>query len=404
MPLYRYKAVNGAGDIVEGTMDAPTQRAAVHQLSGAGLTPIRADMTRASFWKQPLRFELSRRRGPSTARLALFTRELAMLLDAGLPLDRALQATLDLDRDDGSMPVRRVVERVRGGSSLAHALAAAGGFPGFYCGMVEAGEASGNLATVLYRLTDYLESMARLAESVRSALIYPAIVAVVCFGSLGVFIGFVLPQFEGIMHDAGVAVPTSVAAMLAVSRFVGSWWWLMAVAALALAMPARRQLARPKIRRARDRVLLRLPLIGGLVRKAIAARFARTLGLLLENGVTLSAALGIARATVTNAVMLEAFDRVVVSVREGRGFSGPLARAGILPELAGQLIAVGEETARLGEILGKVADIYDWDLRRALDRTIAILVPGITVVMGVIVAIVVGSILSAMFSIYNVAL
>jgi general secretion pathway protein F len=296
------------------------------------------------------------------------------------------------------------VERVRGGASLAHALAAAGGFPGFYCGMVEAGEASGNLAAVLYRLTEYLESMARLGESLRSALIYPTLVAVVCFGSLAVFIGFVLPQFEGIMHDAGVAVPTSVAAMLAISRFFGRWWWVMAILGLALAAPARRQLARPEIRRARDRALLRLPLIGGLVRKAIAARFARTLGLLLQNGVTLSAALGIARATVTNAVMLEALDQVAVSVREGKGFAGPLARAGILPELAGQLISVGEETARLGEILGKVADIYDWDLRRTLDRTVAILVPGITIVMGVIVAVVVGSILSAMFSIYNVAL
>ncbi len=125
---------------------------------------------------------------------------------------------------------------------------------------------------------------------------------------------------------------------------------------------------------------------------------------MLENGVTLSAALGIARATVTNAVMLEALDRVAVSVREGKGFAGPLARTAILPELASQLIRVGEETARLAEILAKVADIYDWEMRRSLDRLLAILVPGLTIVMGVIVAAVVGSILSAMFSIYNVAL
>ena len=140
------------------------------------------------------------------------------------------------------------------------------------------------------------------------------------------------------------------------------------------------------------------------MRKTIAARFARTLGLLLQNGITLSAALAIARGTMTNTVMRDALDRVAVSVREGKGFAEPLARAAILPELAGQLIKVGEETARLAEILAKVADIYDWEMRRSLDRMLAFLVPGITIVMGVIVAGVVGSILSALFSIYDVAL
>jgi general secretion pathway protein F len=404
MPLYRYKAVNGAGEIVEGTMDAPTQGAAVRQLSGAGLTPIRADQSKTSVWSRPIRFEWRRKRGPSMASLATFTRELAMLLDAGLPLDRALQAALELGEEGSGWRIDRVIERVRSGATLAHALAAAGGFPPFYSGMVEAGEASGNLEAVLHRLADYLESMAKLAENLKSALIYPSLVAITCLGSLGVFIGFVLPQFEGILIDAGAKVPFGVGAILGTARFVGRWWWLIAIVAVGAFYLARQRLRRPEGRRALDRAILALPLLGALVRKTIAARFARTLGLLLQNGVTLSAALAIARGTMTNTVMRDALDRVAVSVREGKGFAEPLARAAILPELAGQLIKVGEETARLAEILAKVADIYDWEMRRSLDRMLAFLVPGITIVMGVIVAGVVGSILTALFSIYDVAL
>jgi general secretion pathway protein F len=404
MPLYRYKAVNGAGEIVEGTMDAASQGAAVRQLSGSGLTPIRADQSRASFWSRPIRFEWRRKRGPSLTSLATFTRELAMLLDAGLPLDRALQATLDLGEEGSGWRIDRVVERVRGGATLAQSLAAAGGFPPFYSGMVEAGEASGNLEPVLHRLAEYLESMAKLAENLKSALIYPILVAITCLGSLGVFIGFVLPQFEGILIDAGAKVPFGVSAILGTARFVGGWWWLLAILALGMFYVARQRLRRPEGRRAADRAILALPFVGTLVRKTITARFARTLGLLLQNGITLSAALAIARGTMTNSVMRDALDRVAVSVREGKGFAEPLARTAILPELAGQLIKVGEETARLAEILAKVADIYDWEMRRSLDRMLAFLVPGITIVMGVVVAGVVGSILSALFSIYDVAL
>jgi len=327
-----------------------------------------------------------------------------MLLDAGLPLDRALQATLDLGSRQSGWRVDRAIERVRGGATLAHALTAVEGFPEFYVGMIEAGEASGNLPAVLNNLTDYLESMARLRESLTSALIYPALVAVTCLGSLAIFVGFVLPQFEGILREAGVAVPLGVSILLGSTQFVGNWWWLLLILAAALWLLWRRQIKQPETRRAVHRLILHLPLIGELVRKTIASRFTRTLGLLLQNGVTLSAALTIARATLANLVMRDAIDGVALSVREGKGFAEPLARSGALPELAAQLIKVGEETSRLAEILTKVADIYDWEMRRSLDRLLAFLVPGLTIAMGVIVAAVVSSILTAMFSIYDIAM
>ncbi len=385
-------------------MDAPTQGAAVRQLSGAGLTPIRADPSRASFWSRPIAFEWRRKRAPTLASLATVTRELAMLLEAGLPLDRALRATLELGEESSGWRLDAVIEHVRGGATLARSLEATGGFPPFYCGMVEAGEASGNLEPVLNRLADYLESMAKLAETVKSALIYPILVAVTCLGSLAVFVGFVLPQFESILIDARARVPTGVTVILGIERFVAAWWWLLAALAVAAFYAARRYLRTQEGRRAAHRAILALPFVGTLVRKTITARFARTLGLLLQNGVTLSPALGIARNTVTNLVMRDALDAIAVSVREGKGFAEPLARSRILPDLAAQLIKVGEETARLAEILAKVGDIYDWEMRRSLDRFLAFLVPGLTIAMGVIVAAVVSSILSALFSIYDVAL
>ncbi len=404
MAVYRYKAVNVAGEVVEGTIDAETQWAVVRELNGAGLTPIRADPARAPFWSQPIRFELSRKRAPGYAELATFTRELAMLLDAGLPLDRALGATLDLGSEHPGWRIDRVIERVRGGTPLAQALQEAGGFPPFYSGMVEAGEASGNLLPVLNRLAEYLDSMARLKESVSSALIYPILVGITCLGSLAVFIGFVLPQFEGVLLDAGVAVPFGMRAMLGTARFVASWWWLLGAFSVALFFAVRHQLKRPEGRRARDRAILAIPLIGPLVRKTVAARFARTLGLLLQNGVALPAALQIARGALGNEVMRAALEGVATNVRAGEGFAAPLIKAGFLPQLAGQLIKVGEETAQLAEILGKVADIYDWEMRRALDRLLSFLVPGLTIFMGLVVALVVGSLLTALFSIYDVAL
>ena len=404
MSVYRYKAVNDAGEIIEGTMDAPTRWAAIQQLNGSGLTPIRAEAARTNMWSRPIRFELRRRRGPSLMKLATFTRELAMLLDAALPLDRALTATLDVSETASGWHIDRVIEKVRGGATLAQSLAAAGGFPAFYCSMVEAGEASGHLQPVLHRLAEYLENMARLGDNIKSALIYPSLIAITCFGSLAVFIGFVLPQFETILLDAGVKVPLGVRAMLATVRFVGTWWWLLAAIAVCGAYLLRRWLRRPEGRRAADRAILALPFVGGLVRMTIVIRLARTLGLLLQNGVTLSAALGIVRGTVTNTVMREALDTVATSVREGKGFAGPLMRTGILPSLAGQLIKVGEEAAQLAQILAKIADIYDWQIRRSIDRLLAFLVPGLTIVMGVLVAGVVTSILSALFSIYDIAL
>jgi general secretion pathway protein F len=403
MTLFHYKAVNGSGEVVEGTIDGPSQAAVVAQLSRSGLVPIRADQTRQGrSWTALLR-TLGERSRISGSQLAVFTRQLTMLLDAGLPLDRALQAATRVAEKTLGRKLEGLSSKVRSGSSLAQAFAATNVFPEFYPGMVEAGEASGKLNAVLHRLADYLEASARLRESLVSALIYPALVAITCLGSLCVFIGYVLPQFESILVDAGAPVPFTTAALLVIAAGIEGYWWALALLTAAVIWYGRKSLRVPENRYRADRFILAVPIIGSIVRKTVTSRFTRTLGLLLENGVPLSAALTIAKNAVTNAVLLRATETAARDVREGRSFSDSLMRTNVFPDLAEQLIKVGEESAHLPETLAKVADIFDWEVKQSLDRLVALTVPALTIVLGVIVAGVVGSILSAMFSVYNIA-
>lgn len=403
MTLFHYKAVNGSGEVVEGTIDGASQAAVVAQLSRSGLVPIRVNQTRPRrSWTALLR-TLGERSRISGSQLAVFTRQLTMLLDAGLPLDRALQAATRVAEKTLGRKLEGLSGKVRSGSSLAQAFAATNVFPEFYVGMVEAGEASGKLNAVLHRLADYLEAAARLRESLVSALIYPVLVAITCLGSLCVFIGYVLPQFQSILVDAGAPVPFTTEVLLVIAAGIESYWWVIALLVTAVIWYGRKSLRVPENRYRADRFILAIPIIGSIVRKTVASRFTRTLGLLLENGVPLSAALNIAKNAVTNAVLLRATETAARDVREGRSFSDSLMRTNVFPDLAEQLIKVGEESAHLAETLAKVADIFDWEVKQSLDRLVALTVPALTIVLGVIVAGVVGSILSAMFSVYNIA-
>ena len=403
MPSFHYKAVNGSGEVVEGMLDAPTQAAVIQHLNRSGLIPIRADHSRAGWSVREALRGLGAGRAISPSQLAVFTRQLTMLLDAGLTLDRSLQAVTKLSEGSAGRRLEGLATKVRSGASLAAALGSTGIFPDYYVGMAEAGEASGKLTIVLHRLADHLESVARLRDGIKSALIYPAMVAFTCLGSLIVFIGYVLPQFESILVDAGAPVPATTQFLLLLASGIESYWWLLLMAAAAAFLLAKRELRNPDIRLRADHLLLALPLVGGIVRKTVVSRFTRTLSLLLENGVPLSAALGIAKNAITNTVLLRATETAARDVREGKSFSDSLTRTRAFPDLAEQLIKVGEESAHLAETLAKVADIFDWEVKQSLDRLVALMVPALTIVLGIVVAGVVGSILSAMFSVYNIA-
>jgi general secretion pathway protein F len=391
--LYRYKGVNAQGEVVEGGIEADAAPDAVARLQDAGLLPIRVQP--ATSGRQPLPW---RRGGGAPQReIDAFTHELAILLAAGLPLDRALRTLSDL-ADDARLKrlIARLEEGVRAGASLSSALEAQEGvFSPLYVSMVRAGEAGGATDQALARLAEHLERARALRESVLSALIYPLILVAVAGVSVLILLMYVVPQFTQLFEDMGGALPLPTRVVIGTGELVQGYWWTVALGVLALLAYVRHQRARPVRRLRWDALLLRVPLLGALAVKTEVARFSRTLGTLLGNGVPLLSALAIARDTLANLAVAQAVDTAGAELAQGRGLSGPLADTGVFPRIAVQMIQVGEESGRLEEMLLRVADVYDREVRRAIQRLLALLEPALIVGLGIIIAAIVLSLLTA---------
>lgn len=405
MPRFAYKSVTPAGEVVEGVLEAASRAGLLDLLRSQGQMPIRADEIGAggAGFRLP---GLRATRALSAADLAQLTRELATLLKAGLPVDRAISFARELVTSaPRSVFLNGVLEAVKGGASLADAMARPGAeLPPYYIGMIRAGEAGGTLETVLSRLADTLERAQALRETVRSALYYPIIVLFVAGATLLILLTAVIPQFEPLFDDAGDALPTSMAVLLAIGGFLENWWWALLVGIVAAVFGLRTGLAQPEGRRRWDSTMLRLPLFGDLLRKVEVARFCRTLGTLLANGVTAVEAFGIAAGAVGNSVMAGAIRDVTPRLRRGEGLAVPLLETAMFPRLAVQLTKVGEESGQLDQMLLRAADIYDEEVKRAVQRMTSLLVPAVTIGLGLIVAGIIGSMLSAILSTYDLSL
>jgi general secretion pathway protein F len=407
MMRFRYQAVSAAGELVAGEMEAETQEAVIERLQSQGHVPIRADVASRGALARLLHWEVTARNKKRPVRnLALLTQQLATLIHAGLSLDRALELAQTVTaRESERECLAAVLSKVRGGSSLADAMAAQPAvFPKFYVGMVRAGEAGATLDVTLRQLAEFLERSQAARQQVTSALIYPAIVLATGLGSVGLLFGFVIPRFRPLFEEAGTALPLPARSVLAVSDVLQNYWWAILVMLALAALFIQRQFRGGETRRRWDGRLLRLPLVGDLITKAEVARFARTLGTLLKNGVPPLVALAVTRETLRNTVVADAVGTVADSLKQGKGLAEPLSRSKVVPILAIQLIRVGEETAKLDEMLVKTAEIYDAEVARSVERLLALLVPGITIVLGVIVALVIGSILTAVLSVYELAI
>jgi general secretion pathway protein F len=266
-------------------------------------------------------------------------------------------------------------------------------FSRFYVNIVRAGEAGGALGTVLARMAETMERTKELRESVRSALIYPTILVFVAVASVMVLLVFVVPQFQTTFAQAGKALPIPTQIVIVAGTFLRNWWWALIPAAVLAVLWFRRRGRTPAVRRLRDTRMLRMPLVGDLIAKVEIARFARTLATLLANGVTLLAGLSIVKETMGNVVLQNALDGVTAKLREGKGFGRPLAETGLFPRLATQMILVGEESGRLEEMLGRVADVYDREVATAIKRFLAVLEPVLILGLAVLVGGIVFSIL-----------
>jgi general secretion pathway protein F len=403
MTIWRYRAADGDSELREGEIEAADEIAAAARLQSAGLMPLRLRPVGVQKAAAPTQ---RRGRALKTAALAAAAAQIAVLLGSGLALDEALDISASFsERQREAEVLRTLLEHIRSGASLADAMTAEQGvFPDFAVSMVRAGEEAGSLESALARLSEFLEQSLAWRETVISALLYPAVVALVCCGSIGVLFVFVVPRFAPLFAEAGDALPASARVLLATSELVRNWWWTLPIAALLLFLGARRALRTVEGRRRWDGAVLKLPVLGPVVAKTRTVHFARTLGTLIDGGVPLVPALQIARETAGNAVFAEAIDAVLEQAKSGKGLAEPLRRAGVFPALACRLVAVGEESGRQKEMLLKIANTLEAETRRLVDRLIALLTPALTVILGVVVAAVIGSILTAVLSVYDLAM
>lgn len=387
-------------------MEGLAQSGIVDRLKSMGLIPIRIDETSTSEGGTGAGFGLFRKNRVTQADVAIFTQEIATLLKAGLPLDRCLEILIGLSTRE---PVRdlmtRVREAVRGGAALSVAMESQHGvFSRFYLNMIRAGEAGGALDVVLQRLTEFMERSKELRETVKSALIYPAILIGVAVLSVAILLMWVVPQFSQMFEESGKALPLPTQIVIGAGDAVRHYWWAILLGLVGLYVWFSGQMRKPASRYRWDRRLLSLPLAGELIGKLEVARFSRTLGTLIGNGVSLLTALSIVKDTLSNSVMSEGLGFVASELKEGKGLGKPLMDTGLFPKLAVHLVMVGEETGKLQEMLIRIADIYDREVHSTVKRMLALMEPVLILGLGLVIGGIIMSILVAILSVNDLAL
>jgi general secretion pathway protein F len=401
MPRFRYKATTLDGQVIEGEMEATDRDGVIARIQAADQIPIRADPVRAGLPRLGRGLGGGGGRRLTAKQIETFTQELSALLQAGLPLDRALQIMLDVEEQPGvARLIEEVQQAVRGGASLSAALARQGGtFSAFYTNMIRAAEAGGRLEVGLQRLVEYLDKARMLREKVLAALIYPAVLVTMAGLSLLVILTYVIPKVTEIFDDVGAELPLATRIVIGAADLFREYGWLVLLGILAGGWLVRRMLTTPAGRLRWDRRSLGIPLVGGLIRRIETARFTRSMAVLLANGLPLLSALTIARDILSNRVMAAALTEASESVKAGRGLAEPLMVQGLFPKLALQMMKVGEETGQLEEMLLRVADTYDRETANAVQRLLGLLEPVLIVGLGIVIGGIIMSVLVAIVSV-----
>jgi len=398
---FYFRAVASDGKVRTGKLGGETDKAVARELRKQGLMPVYVGAAPQKSYdvKLPV-FPGSRRRD-----VLFFTQELSTLLNAGIPLDRALAITGELtERTSFRAVVLDILRVLKGGRSLADSLATYPAyFSDLFINMVRAGEASGALATVFERLAEFERSRDELHSYIISAMIYPALLASVGLASIFILLNFVVPRFAGVFAGSHMKIPLPTEIMLEASTIVKKYWWMVALGATLFFGGMRAYISTAGGRMWWDTWRLKLPLLGDALRKAETARFARAMSTLVANAVPLVQSIAISGAILNNRFVARALEAVSTGVKRGEGIAAPLRRTGVFPPLAAHLLTVGEETGRLDSMFARMAEIYENDTRAAVKRFTAIFEPMVILVMGILVGALILSMLLAITSINEVA-
>ncbi|HEY7641625.1 MAG TPA: type II secretion system F family protein [Steroidobacteraceae bacterium] len=400
---------NGASHA--GELESTNRSGALELLQRRGLTPLALNdastlAVAPSFLEQVRQlWPASDRTALSTKQLVSLTQSLAALLRAGLTIDRALSITAGLEKHPQTRTVlAELGKSVRAGRTFADALIESKlRLPPYYVGMVQAGEVGGSLAQTLSRLAELLRKQHEIRERIRSALIYPSLLGCVVLLTIVLLLTFVLPRFQTLFAESEAPLPWATRAVLAIGGFVSSFWWLLAILVAAGIAAVLSALKTPRGREWLDAWLLRSRLTLGLPAAIDTARLLRTLSTLLANGVQIGSAMRIARATLSNTRLRKGLDEAAQRIKAGQSTSAALNAVAVFPAHAIQLARVGEETGRLEELLLEAATILEGESNTALERLLTLLVPALTVGMGLMIAGLIGSVLVGLLSVNDLA-
>jgi general secretion pathway protein F len=397
MTTYFFRAIAPDGKVRTGSLTGETDKFVARELRRQGLTPVYVGVDQ----KKGLEIKLPWGGGAKRRDVLFFTQELSTLLNSGVPIDRSLSITSELtERAAFKQVIADILRVLKGGKSFADSLAT---YPAYfselYVNMVRAGEASGSLATIFERLSEFEKSRDDLRSYIIGAMIYPALLACVGVGSILILLNFVVPRFASVFNDSRMKVPLPTQIMLEASKIVQTWWWVAALALTAFFVAFRSYTSTAEGRLWWDRARLRIPMLGDALLKAETSRFARAMSTLVGNSVPLVQSLSISAGILNNKYVSGALGEVSQGVKRGEGIAGPMRKAKVFPPLAAHLLTVGEETGKLDQMFARMAEIYENDTRSAIKRFTALFEPLVILTMGIVVG---GLILSMLLAITGI--
>jgi len=395
MAIYAYRALNQSGKSIKGVIDADNLSSARQKLKAQSIFPtdIEESRTRERSLSLNGNINLNSPKRVTTTQLAVVTRQFATLVSAGMPLVESLKALGEqIEHTTLKEVVAEIREKVNEGGTLASSLEDYPNiFPRLYTNMVASGEASGSLDTVLERLADLLESQAELQRKFISALTYPVLMLTLCFGVILLLLGYVVPQITTIFQSQGATLPVPTKIVIALSDFVKSYWWIIIGLLIAGVFSLRAYSKTVKGKNKIDRLLLKLPVLGNLRLKIATSRFAKNLSSMLSSGIRLLGALEIVKNILGNVVLENAVSDAIEGVREGGSLAQELKKSSLFPTLLVHMVAIGEKTGQLEQMLGRAANAYESEVDAVIAGFTSILEP----LLIIFLAFIVGAILAA---------